>query len=199
MIKVVSFDIGGTLLKNEDLGSQNQYGLKELTKLLNLPYENVRDAYKGVFQKTKGNFNELVENFCNRLEKVTLGKGIKRLDNFPFEKSFSLKEIDTSRCSSLEYIEGWTLASLPALTEFAIPASVKEINRFPFNHCNNLTTIIYYGDSPDKIKFLDIYIFYYCPELKNLIVPNAINPDDDGWKTFGNANFTYVGREKPKQ
>ena len=68
MIKVVSFDIGGTLLKNEGLGSNNQYGLKELTKILNLPYENVRDAYKDVFQKTKGNFNELVENFCNRLE-----------------------------------------------------------------------------------------------------------------------------------
>ena len=67
MIKIVSFDIGGTLLKNEDLGSQNQYGLKELTKLLNLPYENVRDAYKDVFQKTKGSFNELISKFCNKL------------------------------------------------------------------------------------------------------------------------------------
>ena len=67
MIKVISFDIGGTLLKNEGLGSNNQYGLKELTKILNLPYENVRDAYKDVFQKTKGNFNELISKFCNRL------------------------------------------------------------------------------------------------------------------------------------
>ena len=138
-------------------------------------------------------------SFCNRLEKVTLGKGIKRLDNFPFEKSFSLKEIDTSRCSSLEYIEGWTLASLPALTEFAIPASVKEIDRYAFYECSNLTTIIYYGDSPDNIKFLDKDIFVDCPEVKNLIVPNAINPDDPAWKTFGNGNFTYVEREKPKQ
>ena len=67
MIKVVSFDIGGTLLKNEDLVSQSQHGLKELTKLLNLPYEKVRDAYKEVFQKTKGNFNELINTFCNKL------------------------------------------------------------------------------------------------------------------------------------
>ena len=88
---------------------------------------------------------------------------------------------------------------LSAVTEFAIPASVKEIDRYAFDRCSNLTTIIYYGDSPDKIKFLDIYIFYYCPELKNLIVPNAINPDDPAWKTFGNGNFTYVEREKPKQ
>ena len=68
MIKVVSFDIGGTLLKNEDLVSQSQYGLKELTKLLNLPYEKVREAYKDVFQKKKGKFNELITNFCNKLE-----------------------------------------------------------------------------------------------------------------------------------
>lgn len=67
MIKVISFDIGGTLLKNKGLESNNQYGLKELTKILNLPYENVRDAYKDVFQKTKGNFNELINKFCNRL------------------------------------------------------------------------------------------------------------------------------------
>lgn len=68
MIKVVSFDIGGTLLKNEDNVSQSQYGLKELTKLLNLPYEKVREAYKDVFQKKKGKFNELITNFCNKLE-----------------------------------------------------------------------------------------------------------------------------------
>ena len=87
--------------------------------------------------------------------------------------------------------------SLPEITEFAIPASVKEIDRFAFDNCPNLTTIIYYGDSPDKIKFPpNESIFYRCPKVKNLIAPNAINPDDPAWDTFGNANFTYVGREK---
>ena len=135
---------------------------------------------------------------CNRLEKITLGKGIKRID----EKSIFvggckvLKEIDTSR-SPLEYIGKYAFYVLPALTEFAIPASVKEIDRYAFYNCPNLTTIIYYGDSPNNIKFLDKDIFYNCPEVKNLIVPNAINPDDPAWDTFGNANFTYVGREKP--
>ncbi|AEM22354.1 hypothetical protein Bint_1738 [Brachyspira intermedia PWS/A] len=135
---------------------------------------------------------------CHRLEKITLGKGIKRLDGEPFWPSDNLNEIDTSRCSSLEYIGRRICCQLPALTEFAIPASVKEIDRFAFYDCPNLTTIIYYGDSPNNIKFLDKNIFDNCP-VKNLIVPNAINPDDDAWKTFGNANFTYVGREKPKQ
>ena len=97
----------------------------------------------------------------------------------------------------MEYIGKYAFYVLPALTEFAIPASVKEIDRYAFYNCPNLTTIIYYGDSPNNIKFLDKDIFYNCPEVKNLIVPNAINPDDPAWDTFGNANFTYVGREKP--
>ena len=135
---------------------------------------------------------------CHRLEKITLGKGIKRIDGEPFWPCDNLNEIDTSRCSSLEYIGTRICYKLPALTEFAMPASVKEMDRFAFYDCPNLTTIIYYGDSPNNIKFLDKNIFDNCP-VKNLIVPNAINPDDPAWKTFGNANFTYVGREKPKQ
>lgn len=66
MIKIVSFDIGGTLLEDYHDNSNN-YNLKELTKLVNLSYDNVRDAYKNVFQKSKGTFDELVESFCNKL------------------------------------------------------------------------------------------------------------------------------------
>ncbi|MEI0559587.1 leucine-rich repeat domain-containing protein [Brachyspira intermedia] len=135
---------------------------------------------------------------CDRLEKITLGKGIKRIEDAPFDFCDNLNEIDTSRCSSLEYLPSFILYELPAVTEFSIPASVKEIDSLAFYNCPNLTTIIYYGDSPNNIKFLDKNIFDNCP-VKNLIVPNAINPDDPAWKTFGNANFTYVGREKPKQ
>ena len=109
-----------------------------------------------------------------------------------------LKEIDTSRCSSLEYIGKSALDIVRVITEFSIPASVKEIAAFAFDDCENLTTIIYYGDSPNMIKFPpNESIFWYCLEIKNLIIPNAIDPYDDGWKTFGNANFTYVGIVKP--
>lgn len=64
MIKIVSFDIGGTLLEDS---CSNKYNLKGLVKLVNKPYENVRDAYKDVFQKTKGTLDELIEKFCNKL------------------------------------------------------------------------------------------------------------------------------------
>lgn len=73
MIKVVSFDIGGTLLEDSHT-NPNNYNLKELTKLVNMPYEKVRDVYKNVFQKLNGTLNELVEKFCNEL-------GISKTEN----------------------------------------------------------------------------------------------------------------------
>lgn len=66
MIKIVSLDIGGTLLEDFHDNSSN-YNLKELTKLVDMPYEIVRDVYKNIFQKTKGTFEELIEKFCNKL------------------------------------------------------------------------------------------------------------------------------------
>lgn len=73
MIKVISFDIGGTLLED----SYNTYSLKSLTELVKKPYEVVRDVYKEVFQKRKGTFEELTEMFCNELE-ISNSKDLKK-------------------------------------------------------------------------------------------------------------------------
>ena len=51
MIKVISFDIGGTLIQNE---SDDKYNLKSLSEMIKLPYDIVRDSYKSIFQKKKG-------------------------------------------------------------------------------------------------------------------------------------------------
>lgn len=67
MIKVISFDIGGTLLTNNNK-ENNSYSFKKLTNLLNLPYENVRNSYKKTFQTKKGTLNELINIFCKELK-----------------------------------------------------------------------------------------------------------------------------------
>ena len=54
MIKVVSFDIGGTLLISDENISEDKYNLKQLAKT-------------DIFQKQKGSFDELVSCFCNNL------------------------------------------------------------------------------------------------------------------------------------
>lgn len=65
MIKVVSFDIGGTILFNKNL---DKYNFKALNSLINVPYDLVRDVYKNVFQKQQGSLTELVVRFCNELD-----------------------------------------------------------------------------------------------------------------------------------
>lgn len=90
MIKIISFDIGGTLLEDYHVNSNN-YNLRELARLVSLPYENVRDAYKNVFQKSKGTFDELVENFCNKLGIIKSND----LNNFFIGKFSSSNESNT--------------------------------------------------------------------------------------------------------
>ena len=64
MIKVVSFDIGGTIIKgNDDI----QYSMDSLSHLTNKPRDEVKMAYRDIFQKRKGSFNDLVDLFCQRL------------------------------------------------------------------------------------------------------------------------------------
>ena len=65
MIKVISFDIGGTLLLSEN---NKDYNLKSLANLVNVEYSKVRIAYKEIFQKKKANFEALEKLFCERLE-----------------------------------------------------------------------------------------------------------------------------------
>lgn len=81
MIKVISFDIGGTLILRED---SDEYNLKKLSSLTELNYDDVRRAYKDVFQKTKGTLESLEKLFCQKL-KIN---PTKELDEF-FKQKFS--------------------------------------------------------------------------------------------------------------
>lgn len=89
MIKVISFDIGGTLLE-ESNDSSNNYNLKSLSELVNMPYDKVRDVYKNVYQKSKGTFDELLNKFCSNLEISNTCE----LNNF-FKNKFSNNNLST--------------------------------------------------------------------------------------------------------
>ncbi len=89
MIKVISFDIGGTLLEESNVSSNN-YNLKNLSELVNMPYDKVRDVYKNVYQKSKGTFNELLNKFCSNLEISNTCE----LNNF-FKNKFSNNNLST--------------------------------------------------------------------------------------------------------
>ena len=74
--------------------------------------------------------------FCNRLKKVVLPKGLKKLYKHCFVGCSSLKEITLPE--GLEEIE-WRAFSSSGLESIVIPDSVKRLNGF--YHCKNLKTI----------------------------------------------------------
>ena len=83
MYKVISFDIGGTLIETK---SNSDYNMNKLAELLSLPKEEVKNAYKNIFQKRKGTLLELTKEFCNLLN-ITLNDEIISF----FKEKFSQK------------------------------------------------------------------------------------------------------------
>ena len=88
MIKVISFDIGGTLANQE----KDNYSLKALAILLNKDYDVVRNAYKNVFQKSNGSFNELLDKFTKILNIDKSKELIDFLNN-----KFSIKQEEITK------------------------------------------------------------------------------------------------------
>ena len=79
------------------------------------------------------------------------------------------------------------------VTELTIPASVKSIGYYAFGNSQNLTTVIYYGTSPNTINNNDA--LSECLKLTTLIIPNAENDKDEGWKTFLGGTFTDIRKQ----
>ncbi len=97
MIKVISFDIGGTLIKNE---GNNKNDINSLAMLVNKPYELVRTAYKEIFQKKKGTLLELVEMFCSYLN-IQINNDIIKF----FSDKFTISENDTISANTIKLIK----------------------------------------------------------------------------------------------
>ncbi len=93
-IKVISFDIGGTLIK----GVNNQYTMTEFSKITNRNYDDVKKTYQDIFQKREGSFDELVNMFCQRLN-VEMNDKIRNFlfDNFNQECYFDKDSLPVIR------------------------------------------------------------------------------------------------------
>lgn len=101
MIKVISFDIGGTLIEDNN-DTFDKYNLKSLAKLVNLDYNNVRLVYKDIFQKTKGTFDELVDNFCNKLN---IEKTDELIDFFNNKFNSNTSSISTDKIEFIKFLK----------------------------------------------------------------------------------------------
>ena len=107
--------------------------------------------------------------YSSSIERVTLGNGLQEIGTFAFMGVDNLKEI-------------------------IIPASVKSIGMHVFALSQQLTTLTYLGTNPNNINHKGD-VFLGNTKLKTLIVPNAINENDECWKTFLGGNFTTVRKK----
>ncbi|MEI0531995.1 leucine-rich repeat domain-containing protein [Brachyspira pilosicoli] len=147
----------------------------------------------------------------DNIEVLTIPNSVVLIGERAFQAIYSLKTLVLG--SKLEVIGDYAFLYLQSLREVVIPdsvisigksafansrlekvtisASVKEIKDSAFNTSRNLKTIIYLGVSPDSIN-CHKDAFLYCDKLTTLIIPNAVNPTDEAWKTFLGCNFTDI-------
>ena len=126
--------------------------------------------------------------FCEKLERIELLQGLKRLDSGCFQGCVSLRSIEIPAsvsslhncvfkgCSSLasislsqnlrRNIESETFAGCTALNRIVLPPNVQQIKAGAFAHCTSLCDIVFMN--PDII--IDRNAFYDCPSLSHTIL-----------------------------
>lgn len=125
--------------------------------------------------------------YCYKLEKLTLSKNLKTIGDSAFFSLDSLKELIIP--DSVTSIGIRTFANL-LIKEVSIPASVNTLGSSAFAGSPNLSTVVYYGTSPDTIQNNDALSF--CAKLTTLILPNVQSPKSEEWQNFLGGNFTIV-------
>ncbi|SUW00018.1 leucine-rich repeat domain-containing protein [Brachyspira pilosicoli] len=126
---------------------------------------------------------------CSKLEKLTLGNSLKTIGDSAFINAFSLKEL-TIR-NSVTTIEAGAFA-YSGLASLTLPASLTAIGNLAFSASSSLTTLTYLGKTPNDVTTVGNDIFDACTKLTTLKVPNALNIDDEKWKTFLGWSFQTV-------
>ncbi|WP_157146524.1 leucine-rich repeat domain-containing protein [Brachyspira pilosicoli] len=121
------------------------------------------------------------------IEKLNLGNGLQTIGDQAFMALEFLKELVIPK--SVTSI-GMGAFAQTGTAKITISAPIKTIGMGVFASSVNLTTVIYYGNSPNDMSSADALL--ECNKLKILILPNVENPKLEEWKNFLGGNFTEV-------
>lgn len=111
------------------------------------------------------------------------------IKSYAFHMLSSLRAISIP--NSVTTIEAGAFA-YSGLASLTLPASLTTIGNLAFSASSSLTTLTYLGKTPSDVTTVGKDIFDACTKLTTLKVPNALNIDDEKWKTFLGYSFQTV-------
>ena len=192
MIKVVSFDIGGTLLKSK---SNDMYSNKTLAKLINRDYNIVAYAYKNVFQKQKGSFDELVDTFCKQINYSR----DKKLDDFFHHKFASSegiilpKDIEVIKKLKNKGYKVILLSNSCSLFKNNLNSELLSLVDHVFYSYN----LGYTKENNEIYRIVEEKIGNSPPEILHIgdtLISDYLKPKENGWQTlyYGNNSDNHI-------
>lgn len=111
------------------------------------------------------------------------------IKSYAFHMLSSLRAISIP--NSVTTIEAGAFA-YSGLASLTLPSSLVTIGDIAFSASSSLTTLTYLGKTPNDVTTVGKDIFVACTKLTTLKVPNALNIDDEKWKTFLGYSFQTV-------
>ena len=180
---------------------ESLYNTKEITipdsviTIEERAFQNSQSIVKLTFGKNLKTIGKAAFLYIQFLSEVIIPDSVTSIEAEAFANN-TIQKLQLS--SSLEKI-GYGAFTYLQIEELTIPASVKTIgtNAFAYSFLPpSLERLVYLGETPDAIAFKETPekegIFYYCINLKTLIVPNALNEKDARWQNFLGGSFTTV-------
>ncbi len=135
---------------------------------------------------------EMAFDCCGGLRRVNIPEGVSEIKSHTFYNCFSLESIIIP--SSVRIIGDCALFNCAALKTLVIPEGVVEINKLATTQCSALETV----ELPRSLKLIaggeheTDNIFYFSPQLKNVIVPRG-SYAEEYCKKYG---VSYIYKEE---
>ena len=115
--------------------------------------------------------------YCNMLQKVEIGSGVKRISGYAFNYCMSLvSAVIPQGVTSIEY---YAFQKCYSLASVVIPQGVTSIEQYAFTSCNFLASVVI----PQGVTSIGNYVFQTCFSLASIVIPQGVT-------SIGGSAFT---------